>query len=142
MAYSITAQVYQTNTNAFFYLAEKGVLTSGNWSEYNGQQILSMSGSGTSGCLRFASDTGENFMVTLGVHNYLRWGDILTNLAHNQTCVGVNPEYYSNSYPAFDQAREAQCAYYSVDSLDGGRPIAFNYTVATGNDLEVDIIIG
>ena len=141
MSYAITAHVYQTNTNAFFHIAEKTVLTSGDWSEYNGQQILSMSGSGTSGSLRFLSDTGENFIVTLGVHNYLRWGDIVTNLLNNQTGVAINPEYYSDSYPDREHAREAQRTSYSVDN-NKGRNFAFNYTVATGNNLEVDIIIG
>ena len=144
MSYAITAQVYQTNPNTFFHIVEKTVwnyANGGTWSETDGKHTLTMGGSGTSGSLRFLADDGENFIVTLGVHNYLRWGDIVTNLLNNETGVIINPEYYSNSYPDRDQAREAQRISYNVDN-NQGRNFAFNYTVATGNNLEVDIIIG
>ncbi|KAI0247901.1 fungal fruit body lectin [Lactifluus subvellereus] len=75
MTYTITARVYQTNTNAFFNVVERTVWKYGNggtWSEVDGAYVLTMGGSGTCGSLRFVADTGENFIATLGVHNYLR----------------------------------------------------------------------
>ena len=144
MSYTITAQVYQTNPNAFFHIVEQTVwnyANGGTWSETDGQHVLTMGGSGTSGSLRFVSDTGENFIVTLGVHNYERWGDIVTNLANNQTGVIINPQYYDSKFPDREKAREAQRASYSVDNAKG-RKFALNYTVASGNNLKVNIIIG
>ena len=144
MSYTITVKVYQTNPDAFFKIVEKTVwqyANGGTWSEVNDTQVLTMGGSGTCGSLRFVADTGENFIVTLGVHNYERWGDIVTNLANDQTGVIINPQYYNSSFPDREQAREAQRTSYNVNDSEG-RNFAFNYTVATGNNLEVDIIIG
>src|SRR5258708_7522566 len=62
--YRITAQVYQTNTNAFFRVVEQTVLN-GTWDQVDAAYVLTMPGSGTAGSLRFVSDTGENFIVTL-----------------------------------------------------------------------------
>ena len=100
-----------------------------------------MGGSGTCGSLRFVADTGENFIATLGVHNYKRWGDIVTNLSNDQTGVVITPEYYSNEHPDREKAREAQLASYSVKNLKG-REFSIKYTVAEGNNLKANIIIG
>ena len=75
MSYTITVQIYQTNPNAFFRVVESTVwqyANGGTWAESNGTRVLTMGGSGTCGSLRFVSDTGENFIATLGVHNYKR----------------------------------------------------------------------
>jgi len=144
MSYKITVRVYQTNPNAFFHIVEKTVwnyANGGTWSEMNGEQILTMGGSGTSGTLRFVADNGENFIVALGVHNYKRWGDIVTNLTNEQTGVIINPEYYNNANADRVAARERQLASYSVNNAKG-RKFAVNYTVAEGNDLQCNIIIG
>ena len=144
MSYKITAQVYQTNQNAFFHVVEKTVwqyANGGTWSEVDGAHVLTMGGSGTCGSLRFVSNTGENFIVTLGVHNYKRWGDIVTNLANNQTGVIITPEYYSDQHRDRERQREAQLTSYNVSNLKG-RNFALHYTVAEGNELVVQIIIG
>ena len=144
MSYTITAQVYQTNPNAFFHVVEQTVwkyANGGTWSHNSGAYVLTIGGSGTAGSLRFVSDTGENFIVTLGVHNYKRWGDIVTNLSNDQTGVVITPEYYSNEYPDREKQREAQLVSYDVKNLKG-RDFAFKYTVAEGNNLKVNIIIG
>lgn len=144
MSYTITAQVYQTNPNAFFRIVEKTVwnyANGGTWGEMNGTQVLTMGGSGTSGSLRFVSDTGENFIITLGVHNYKRWGDIVTNLANDQTGVIINPEYYDDKHRDREAQREKQLSMYSIDNLKD-RKFEFKYTVADGNNLKVNIIIG
>jgi hypothetical protein len=144
MSYTITARVYQSNRNVFFYVVEKTVWNSANggtWGENNGTHVLTMGGSGTCGSLRFLADTGENFIITLGVHNYKRWGDIVTNLSNDQTGVIITPQYYSTTTPGRAQAREAQWTTYNVNNAKG-RKFGFTYTVTEGNNLAVDIIIG
>ena len=144
MSYTITAQVYQTNRNAFFHVVEKTVwhyANGGTWGEVDGAHVLTMGGSGTSGSLRFASDTGEKFIITLGVHNYKRWGDIVTNLSNDQTGVVITPQYYSNDHRDREQQREKQLATYNVNNAQG-RKFEFTYTVADGNNLVVKIVIG
>lgn len=141
MSYKISVRVYQTNPNAFFNIVEKTVFTDGNWSELNGEHVLTMGGSGTSGTLRFASDTGENFIVALGVHNYQRWGDIVTNLTNRQTGVVINPEYYSDNHKYRTDQRWKVLSSYSVNN-SRGRKFSINYTVAEGQDLKAQIIIG
>jgi len=144
MSYKITAQVYQTNPNAFFRIVEQTVwkfANGGTWDQVNGAYVLTMGGSGTSGSLRFVSDTGENFIITLGVHNYKRWGDIVTNLTPEQTGVIITPQYYSDAHRDREQQREKQLTTYNVNNLKG-RNFKFDYTVTEGNDLKVKIIIG
>ncbi|PPQ81531.1 hypothetical protein CVT25_013327 [Psilocybe cyanescens] len=64
-----------------------------------------MGGSGTSGIVRFASDSGENFAVVLGVHNYARWCDIVTDIPTTQTATTLQPIYYAaNSAESAAQA--------------------------------------
>ncbi|KAJ3482780.1 hypothetical protein NLI96_g6754 [Meripilus lineatus] len=166
MAYTITAQVFQTNPNTFFRVVEKTTFKStdgGNaWGESNGTHVLTMDASGTSGSLRFLSDSGENFIITLGVHNFKRqafpayslivlinscwhalnrWGDIVTNLTNGETGVIITPQYYGSEHPDRVAVREAQLVSYSVENAKG-RTFAFNFVVAEGNDLKVNIVIG
>ena len=144
MSYKISVRIYQTNTNAFFNIVEKTVwnyANGGTWSESNREQVLTMGGSGTSGTLRFLADTGENFIVALGVHNYKRWCDIVTNLSNDQTDVIINPEYYNDAYPDREVQREKQLATYSVANSKG-RKFTVTFYVADGNDLKANIIVG
>ena len=144
MSYTITARVYQTNPNAFFNVVERTVwkyANGGTWSEVNGAYVLTMGGSGTCGSLRFLADTGENFIITLGVHNYKRWGDIVTNLTNEETGVIITPQYYNDSNRDREAQRERQLTTYNVSNLKG-RNFAYNYTVADGNNLTVNIVIG
>jgi hypothetical protein len=139
MSYTITARVYQTNPDAFFNVVERTVwnyANGGTWSEVDGAYVLTMGGSGTCGSLRFLADNGENFIITLGVHNYKRWGDIVTNLTNEQTGVIITPQYYSDAHRDREAQRERQLTTYSVSKF------AFNYTVVEGNILRVNIIIG
>jgi hypothetical protein len=144
MSYTITARVYQCDTKTYFRVVEKTVwkyANGGTWCETDGTHVLTMGGSGTCGSLRFLSDKGENFIVTLGVHNYKRWGDIVTNLSHDQTGVVITPEYYSDKCRDREQQREKQLTAYDVKN-GCGRNLALCYTVTEGNNLCVDIIIG
>jgi hypothetical protein len=145
MSYNITVCIYQTNPNAFFKIVEKTCFHYANgctWSEVNDQHVLAMGGSGTSGALRFQCDeTGERFIVTLGVHNYKRWGDIVSNLSTSETGLLIQPQYYSGDHKDREQAREKQLASYSVKNAKG-RQLAFNYTTTEGSNLKCDIVIG
>ena len=143
MSYSIKVFVYQTNPNAFFRIVEKTVwkyANGGTWDEVEGYQVLKMGGSGTSGSLRLQSGSGESFVVTVGVHNYKRWGDIVTNIKNDQTALTINPEYYSSEHPNRQRQREKQLAWYNVANAQG-RNFSFEYTVTKGNSLEVRIVI-
>ncbi|KAI0295805.1 fungal fruit body lectin [Russula brevipes] len=146
MVYTITAQIYQTNTNAFFHVVEKTIWGSGHagtWSEIDGAHVLTIGASGASGCLRFRSDTDEFFIVALGIHEGRRWGDIDTLLGAGDTGIVVHPQYYSdapNLWPRVQQ-REAQLTSYHVTSLHN-RTFSFIYTVPEGRNLKVAIIIG
>ncbi|KAF9778043.1 fungal fruit body lectin [Thelephora terrestris] len=142
MSYTITARVYQSNRNVFFYVVEKTVWNSANggtWGENNGTHVLTMGGSGTCGSLRFASNTGEQFIITLGVHASKRWGDIVVNLTSEQTGVIITPQYYSNKDRS--QQREKQLTTFDITNTQK-RKIGFSYTVTEGNNLAVDITIG
>jgi hypothetical protein len=139
MSYSISVRVFQTNPNAFFQVVEQTVFTKGTWTESNGEHVLTMINSGTSGTIRFAANNGENFIVALGVHNYKRWCDIVTNLTDEQTGVKINPEYYNGGSRAY--AREKQLSSYNVNNSKG-RKFTVTYTVTEGNALVANIIIG
>ena len=87
------------------------------------------------------SDTGENFIITLGVHNNKRWGDIVTNLTTDQTGVVITPQYYGNEFPDRVAQRDKQLTTYSVAN-NKGRRFSFTYTVTDGYNLVVNIVIG
>ncbi|OAA38320.1 Fungal fruit body lectin [Metarhizium rileyi] len=146
MSYTITVQVYQTNQNAFFHLAEKTVFRNGNWTEVNDAHVLTMGGSGTSGSLRFVADTKENFIVTFGVHNYKRWGDIVTKLdPASQTGVVITPEYYEKEWGGTEVKDRVAIRWKTLSSYEvtrDGRKYSFKYTVTEGNNLKVNVIIG
>ena len=145
MSYKIKVFLYQTNpaSGKYFRLVEDTVwkfANGGTWDEVNGYYVLKMGGSGTSGSLRFVSDAGGSFVVTLGVHNYKRWGDIVTNLKDDQTACIINPEYYSQDCSNREKQREKQLSTYQVADSKGVK-YSFEYTVAEGNDLTVRIVI-
>src|SRR6266702_1627246 len=145
MSYSINVLISQTNPskNGYFRVVEQTVwkdANGGTWDEVDGYHVLKMGGSGTSGSLRLVSNTDESFIVTLGVHNYKRWGDIVTNLTNDQTACVINPEYYSNDCPYRQRQREKQLSAYEVADLQG-RKYSLEYVVADGNDLTVRVVI-
>jgi hypothetical protein len=140
MSYKISLRVFQRDPGrGFFYIVEKTVFTKGTWSEVNDTHTLTMNGSGTSGVLRFLSDKNELFTVAVGVHNYKRWCDIVGGITENDTALVINGQYYNNG--GRDWIREKQLAEYSGTSPVGTK-VEVVYTVAEGNDLKANIIIG
>jgi len=143
MSYTISVTVIQALEEASFQIVESTVwnlANGGTWTHYNGKEILTMGGSGTSGSLRFVANTGENFIVTFGVHNFKRWGEILTDLRNDETATVITPQYYSEDHPDREAAREAQRVEYNVKNSKG-RNFTFRYTVAEGDRLKVSIVI-
>ncbi|KAF7345987.1 XCL-like lectin [Mycena venus] len=146
MSYTITVRVFQTNPNsgAYFRIVEQTTFRSGDgkneWNLIQGAPTISFGFSGSSGALRFKSDkTNEPFIVVLGVHNYKRWCDIVTDPTPLQTAMAINEEYYGGG--GRDRCRERQNA--SCNTTNSrGRKITVNYSVADGNCLVADVIVG
>jgi hypothetical protein len=144
MSYTITARICNTNPGAFFRPVEQTVwkyANGGTWDQVEGTYVLKMGGSGTCGSIRFVSDTDENFIATLGVHNYKPWCDIVTNLSPDQTGVIITPQYYSDQHADRERQREKQLTAYSVKNAKD-RQFSIQYVVADGNNLKCNIIIG
>ncbi|KAG6811749.1 hypothetical protein H0H92_005946 [Tricholoma furcatifolium] len=143
--YNIRLRIYQTNpgdNNVFFRPVEKTVwnyANGGSWNQIGGEYVLHMNGSGTSGTIRLLADNGENCIIAVGVHNYKRWTDIVTNLANDQTGVIINPQYYSQKDR--EEQRERQLVSYQVKNAKG-RQFAVNFIQPEGNDLVANVIIG
>ncbi|KAH7101332.1 fungal fruit body lectin [Auriculariales sp. MPI-PUGE-AT-0066] len=137
-AYTITVRIYQTDVSNPFRVVEKTVwnyANGGTWDENQGAHVLKMNGSGTSGILRLLT-------FAFGVHNYKRWGDIVTGLANGDTATIIQAQYYQDDKgQGRHAAREAQRADYSVKSAKG-RNYSIKYTVADGENLVANIIVG
>lgn len=141
MTYKITLRVYQTNADAWFHIVEKSVRWGGTWSEVNGQHVLTMPESGTSGTLRFFSeDTEEHFLVVVGVHNYRRWTDIVPDLAIGETGAWVNPHYYGGGPRAHGTWEQTLTTHEAHNAR--GRRLAVTWTAGEGNDLKANICVG
>jgi Fungal fruit body lectin len=140
--YTITLRIYQTNPNAYFHIVEKtawGFADGGIWTEStNGEQVLTMGGSGTCGTLRFQSDTGEKIVVAVGVHNYERWCDIVPDVQSHQTGSTIQAQYYGAG--GRDAQREKQLSSYSVIGASG-RKVSIEYTVDSGKALRANVTI-
>ncbi|BBM99608.1 hypothetical protein MPTK1_1g22390 [Marchantia polymorpha subsp. ruderalis] len=99
MTYSIHVRVIQTKPSAWYSIVEKTVwyfAQGATWRDVDGEQILTMGESGTSGLLRFENPQGDFFLVAVGVHNYKRWCDIVPDLKSTETGTAIHPTYYDN----------------------------------------------
>lgn len=140
MSYTIALRVYQTNpARGFFHVVEQTVWRNGVWSQMDGMLVLSLHSNGPSGVVRFLSTKGERIALAVGVHNYQRWCDIVTNLNPDETALKVNCEYYNDGFRSF--AREKQSVEHSATS-NAGTKVQIKYTVAEGHKLEADVIFG
>ncbi|PTQ26716.1 hypothetical protein MARPO_0528s0001 [Marchantia polymorpha] len=75
MAYTIHVRVIQSKPTAWYSIVEKTAwhfALGATWREVDGEQILTMGDSGTSGLLRFENPQGDFFIVAVGVHVYKR----------------------------------------------------------------------
>ncbi|KAG0614070.1 hypothetical protein M758_6G149200 [Ceratodon purpureus] len=128
--YTVHVRVIQTEPSSWFSVVEKTVwkyANGGTWSNCNGEHTLTMGGSGTSGALRLKNPQGEYFLVVLGIHNYVRWCDIVPDLTSSETGVDTHPKYYAT--PVNQKSHDMlgkQLANLEVTSAKGAR-IAVNY---------------
>ncbi|KAJ7503668.1 fungal fruit body lectin [Mycena galericulata] len=140
--YTITVRVFQSKpeSGVFFRVVEQMTryANTNEWNVVPGGLAFKSGYSGTSGSLRFADKGGEQFVVSVGVHNK-RWCDIVTDLSTAQTAATVNAEYNTNTNRI--SQREKQLTNCTVSS-NKGRTIQVNYSVAEGNDLVANVIIG
>lgn len=149
MSYKITLRIYQTNTNAFFRVVEAAAGhpggPGGSWSAVRDEHVLTLGGSGSAGALRLLDeDTGEAFVVVLGVHEHRRWCDVVTRLQPGQTAASVLREYFTHGGAADREfVRTAQGARCAVEDV-GSRPrhCEVVFTVSNGRDLRANLIIG
>ncbi|KAG1721744.1 lectin 2a [Suillus lakei] len=143
MSYTITVRIVDASAgDPGFTLVEKTVwhyANGGTWSNTDSIETLVMGGSGTSGVLRFRNGTGEEFLVTLGIHNYKRWCDIVTDLAPGDTAMKIQPEYYS------DSSSRNQMLWKQLDQMQTksakGTLVAVKYVKEEGNSFVVHINI-
>ena len=142
MAYKISVRIYQTKPDAFFRVVEQSVWTGGQWTKNGDEFVLDMHSSGTSGALRLLSETGEHIIATFGVHNYVRWCDIVTGLGKEDSGTKILPQWYEENTER-GKVKWKQLASYNVDSISPRRRnFAIQYTVADGNNLVANLIIG
>ncbi|KAK8914864.1 hypothetical protein H634G_02075 [Metarhizium anisopliae BRIP 53293] len=145
MSYTITVQVYQTNPNAFFNIVEQTVFRGGTWGVNNGALTLTMNASGTAGSIRFLANTGESCIVTLGVHNYKPWGDIVTKLDPSSgTGVVITPEYYETEWGGTQKKERVDMRWKTLSKYEvtgGGRKYSFDYTEIKDKHLRVNFVI-
>ncbi|KAH6838681.1 fungal fruit body lectin [Chaetomium sp. MPI-CAGE-AT-0009] len=58
---------------------------------------LSMDESGSSGMLRFRTQSGTIFAVAIGVHNFERWCDVQVNLTGDNPLTKLHARYYDEA---------------------------------------------
>jgi hypothetical protein len=133
--YTITVRVFHTDPNKAVHWRVVEYGTDEEWDPIPESPVLRMPSSGTSGSLRFVSSKGgEQFVLTVGVHNYKRWCDIVTGVSGNQTAMVINGEYYGGG--SRHSAREKQGSSCQVASK-----YSCVYSVAEGKDLVADLYI-
>jgi hypothetical protein len=125
-----------------FTIVEKTVwhyANGGTWSDTDSIQTLRMNGSGTSGALRFTNGVGEQFLVLLGIHNYKRWCDIVTDLEPEDTGMKIQPGYYLETNPRYAMLWK------QLDQIEKksakGTTVDVKYVEAEGNSLVVHLTI-
>ncbi|CAK9859161.1 unnamed protein product [Sphagnum jensenii] len=102
MSYTIHATFIQTKLHPGYSIVEMTNFREGTWSENGPEHILTLSASGSSGILRFKSSDDNYFLVSLGVHNYKRWCDIVVDATPTDTGVAIHPEYYNADSPRYE----------------------------------------
>ncbi|KAJ7503667.1 Cytolysin/lectin [Mycena galericulata] len=136
--YTITVRVFHTDPNKAVHwrVVEYGTGKGDDeWDPIPEAPVLRMPSSGTSGSLRFVSSKGgEQFVLTVGVHNYKRWCDLVTGGSGNQTAMVINGEYYGGG--SRHSAREMQGSSCQIASK-----YSCVYSVAEGKDLVADLYI-
>lgn len=140
MSYTIHLRINQTTTD-WFGIVEKTV-NLGTWTEVNGEHILNLVNSGVSGTLRFESVSSDYVLVALGIHNYKRWCDIVTDLKSTDTALAIHPQYYLDASAPGSRSDMLWKQLPSIEKTDSkGRKFAVNYFEDEGAKLWVTVTI-
>jgi len=140
MSYTVTVKTIDT-TNRGFLVVEETIKSGANvlWSEKDSVWMLVMGGSGASGTLRFNNGTGEQFVVALGIHNFERWCDIVTDVAPGEDSEKIQAEYYTETHPRYGMLWE------QLDQIQRksarGTAVDVKYVKQSGNSFVVHIFI-
>ncbi|OSX57303.1 hypothetical protein POSPLADRAFT_1157656 [Postia placenta MAD-698-R-SB12] len=95
MPYTITVHT-RNQSNVGFGIVEKSVWHKGTWSSRNGCQLLRIDGSGTSGVLQYRNrETGEAFLIAVGVHNNGKWCDVMMDLTRNDSAAAKHRSWFN-----------------------------------------------
>ncbi|KAG2125559.1 lectin [Suillus cothurnatus] len=141
MTYTITVRTIDTTaSDPGFTIVEKTVwhyANGGRWSNTGSIETLIMGGSGTSGALRFRNGAGEEFLVTLGVHNYNVWCDAVTDLEPGDTGLKIHAQYYIAGPRKDDWIQLAEVRKTSKQ----GTTVNVKFVTQEGNNLVVHITI-
>ncbi|KAG0579151.1 hypothetical protein M758_4G077000 [Ceratodon purpureus] len=144
MSYAIHVRVIQTNPSNWFNIVEKTnwhYANGGTWADCDGDHTLTMGGSGTSGMLRFKNAAGDYLLVALGIHNYKRWCDIVTDAKSSDTGVVINPTYYADGSGSRGEMLWKQLANLEKTTSKGVK-VKVDYYKEDGNTLYATITIG
>lgn len=97
MAYTITLRIAQQSRDHFNVVEKtcnRDHVDQVEWTETQGCHELYMGASGASGMLRLKSQSGETFCLAMGIHNFVRWCDIVVDLKDDSTAQSIHPGYY------------------------------------------------
>ncbi|KAI1490874.1 fungal fruit body lectin-domain-containing protein [Biscogniauxia mediterranea] len=129
-----------------FVPVEKVVWSGTNSASTNGwistdtsDHTLVMNNSGKSGALLLQSSRGERVFVVVGVHNYVRWCDIVTSISPADSVGKVLAMYYGDGEKAFMRWRTL--SEHSVRSA-AGTNFRVRFEVAEGHQLTAKFSIG
>ncbi|KIM41885.1 hypothetical protein M413DRAFT_410279 [Hebeloma cylindrosporum] len=142
MSFRIAVTTTQSPQSVFFRVEQQAVwhFHTASWTTApNGERILTMNQSGTSGILRFVNNNGERFAVIVGIDNRQRWCDIIPNDTPTQTGQSVLSLYYNGGRNA--NIRESRFSQ-RIAYLRGRRRISIHFTVLQGNNLRATITVG
>jgi len=135
MSYTITLSIHNHFGDTLTVVEETCwyYANGGTWTERDGQHVLSMAGSGTSGMLRFKSSMGESFALIVGIHNFKPWCDLVVDLKDGDTNMKTHPLYYDGTLPgSFILSFEKTTA--------AGRTLEIDFTTTAGSNLVASLI--
>ncbi|PTB65090.1 lectin, partial [Trichoderma citrinoviride] len=99
-SYAIHLTIHQPSWQAFVPIEKAvwsgaGSATNDGWiSTDTSDHTLTMDSSGRSGALLLQSSQGERVFMVVGVHNYVRWCDIVTSISPADTAGQILAMYY------------------------------------------------
>ena len=134
-AYGIS--IHHRNNASSLTVIEQTCYANGHWTQLSDGDKLIIPWSGNSGLLRFRSSNGEQIGVAVGVHNWVRWCDIITDFSAHESCSLRHAKYYKGSDPRHKKLWEQAAACSARSSK--GKTVTLSYYVADGNELHATL---